>query len=78
MTLIQYLNKLTVDGTIDNLYNHGVISYQLLRNRDIYNMRNLLILQGIKKTETIYILSVKFRIDYRTVYRALEQMNVEI
>lgn len=78
MTLIEYLNELTIKGTIDNLYNSGVIPYHILRNRDIWNMRDLLIRQGIKRTETIYILSEKFRIQDRQVYYALKQMETQI
>lgn len=75
MKLVDYLNRLTLDGTINSLYFHGVISYQWLRNRDIYNMRNILILQGVKRTDTIYILSEKFRIQERQVYYALKKME---
>lgn len=75
MKIIDFLNKLTIEGTLDKLYSHGIISYHWLMYRDIYNLRNLLLQQGHKKTETIYILSVKFRIDYTQVYRAIKKMN---
>jgi hypothetical protein len=75
MRLIDFLNRLTIEGTLDSLYQQGVIGYHWLMYRDIYNLRDLLLKQGHGKTESIYILSIKFRLDYSNVYRALKKMD---
>jgi hypothetical protein len=75
MRLIEFLNKLTIEGTLDSLYSQGVIGYHWLMYRDIYNLRDLLLKQGHGKTESIYILSIKFRIENRQIYNALKKME---
>ena len=78
MTLIQYINELTFNGTLDKLYMAGIVPYHYIMYRDIYNMRDALLRQGYKKTESVYTLSVQFGLDYSTIYRALKEMNKEI
>jgi hypothetical protein len=75
MMLIEYLNKLTFDGTIDTLYKHGIIPYHYVIYRDIYNHRELLLKQGYKRTESVYMISVMFGLSYRTVYLAIKEMQ---
>ncbi len=78
MTLIEYLNKLTIEKTIESLYACGVIGDNWLRYRDIWNMRDLMLRQGVKRQESIYILSIKFRVSDRHIYRALKKMEQQI
>ena len=78
MRLIDFLNRLTIEGTLDSLYQQGVIGYHWLMYRDIYNLRDLLLKQGHGKTESIYILSIKFRIENRQIYNALKKMDSQL
>jgi hypothetical protein len=78
MRTIDFLNKITFDGTIDYLFKAGVIKYNWLMYRDIYNMRDMLLKQGYSKKDSVYVCVVKFRIDYSNVYRALKKMEENI
>ena len=78
MTMIEYLNQLTFNGTIDNLYSQGVIGYHWLMYRDIYNLRDALIRQGHKRNDSVHTVANKFRIDRSSVYRAIKKMETKI
>lgn len=78
MTLIHYINELTFNGTFDKLYSAGIIPYHYVMYRDIHNMRDALLKQGYKKTESVYELTNRFGLSYATIYNALKEMKKEV
>lgn len=78
MRLIDFLNEHTSNGNIDKLYQVGMIGVHWLSYRDVYNMRKVLLLQGVKKTDTVYQLSNRFGYSVSMIYHILKKMEEEM
>jgi hypothetical protein len=78
MRLIDYLNELTFLGQIDKFYQIGMIGIHWLSYRDVYNMRDVLLKQGVKRNDSIYQLEIRFGYSRSMIYKILAKMEEEV
>lgn len=69
---IDYINQLIADGTLENLYRAGLISYRVFEWREIYLWVNTLMLeQGISQEKAVLKAQIHYDKSRTTIYKAV-------
>jgi hypothetical protein len=74
---IEILNEIDKTHGLKNLTGKGLISWTLLLYRDLYNEFDVFVRMGKGTEEAADLTADKFKVDKRTVYRAIKSMNNE-
>lgn len=70
------LTELRDNGTLEYLYQKGIISYKLFCYLDYCQSYQSLILQGFNKESAVLEVSIKHNVSRATVYRAIKTVNM--
>lgn len=75
--MIEKTNKLDKEFGLMNLFKDGIISWTLLRDRDIYLQYDIYIKMGLAEMDAKEQTAQAFRVSTQTVYRAIWKMTNE-
>lgn len=73
--MIKIINDLDSKFGLLFLFKQGIIPWTVLRDRDIYLQYDIYLKLGVCKKKAAIETSEKFKVDIRTVYRAIAKMN---
>jgi hypothetical protein len=73
--MINTINELDKNFGLMNLFKNGIIPWTVLRDRDIFLQYDIYIRMGKKIMDAKYQTAEDFKVDVRTVFRAIEKMN---
>jgi hypothetical protein len=75
--MINLINKLETEFGLMNLYKKGIISWSILRDRDIYLKYDIYIKKGKSIMDAKHLTAEDFKVGFDTVHRAIEKMKAD-